>query len=701
LNAPDDATSSRSLLAALAAGLALLVPGGAEAATRALLVAVNDYARESIPDLRGAVNDVTLIARTLETRLGFDPGGITFLKDSQATRAAILEAIDDLVEQAEPGDRVYFHYSGHGSQAPDRNGDEEDGLDETIVAHDSRMPGVPDITDDELNSRFARLRTKDVVLVFDSCHSGTVTRSISEIRPRAIPADDRGDLYAMTTRAAVAVETLPHVLMTGAPSNLQALDGPIEQGGFYGLFTFSLVRSLEANGPGAPAQVIMEGVKRELRRLGDQWQMQPPEPQLEAPAELLVQPLFRGTSASVATPNAAVPAAATAAAAASPARRTWVRAIALDADRIRLVDAVQLNARPASQWALYGPAETEFRYGAALAVGTVESVSGPDALLRIGVRRAPVPPNARAIALAPPDLSGDVPVRFNGVAADRATALVAAIRPTVGIKPAGPAEFYRFLVENRDGRWHVLDAGGQRELFSFADGPDAAVAERLAGILRRSSRAMALLSLENLATDLKLFVGVHTASAAIPGTRDIVKVSQDPAPTYRIRKAGEPRTPQNSLTIEVQAGQPSYVTIVDVDAEGGVYQLFPTPAQRPDYLPDGLVPANRVIRIPDSLAPGNAAGFYWDYAPPVGLDTVRVFATESLETARTIRRFVAEASADGRALADLRAELAAGATRGVRVATDEAPAAGTAPAAAPGSLAGEWTAASVTIHVHE
>ena len=161
MDAAVDARPLRSPLAAPAvAALALLAPGGAEAATRALLIAVNDYARESIPDLRGAVNDVQLIARTLQTRLGFDPAGITFLKDSQATRAAILEAIDDLVEKAEPGDRAYFHYSGHGSQAPDRNGDEEDQLDETIVAHDSRTPGVPDITDDELNARFARLRTR-------------------------------------------------------------------------------------------------------------------------------------------------------------------------------------------------------------------------------------------------------------------------------------------------------------------------------------------------------------------------------------------------------------------------------------------------------------------------------------------------------------------------------------------------------------
>jgi hypothetical protein len=687
----------------------LCAPAQASAATtsHALLIAINDYAVPSIPDLRGAVNDVELVARVLETRLEFDRKGITFLKDSQATRLAILDAIDELVDKASPGDRVYFHFSGHGSQAPDRDSDEDDELDETIVAYDSRKPGIPDITDDELNSRFARLRTRNVLLVFDSCHSGTVTRSISEIRTRAIPADDRGDLYQTTTRAAVAVETLPHVLMTGAPAHQQALDGPVDQGGFYGLFTYSLVRSLEANGPGASAELVHEGVKQELRRIGEQWQMRPPEPQLEAPADMLRRPLFGGAAPAPAVAGSTASAAP--AAVATAVRRTWLQTLSIDADRVRLVDARKLNAQPGSQWALYGPGETEFRYGAALAVGAVESVSERDAVLRINVRRAPVPPDARAIAIAPPDLSGDVPVRLAGVTPERAAVLVGAIRPQVGIKPAGPSEFYRFLVELRAGAWRVIDAGGQRELVSFPDAADAVVAERLAIILRRSSRAMALLALENLASDLKLWVGVQSAASAsrpTAATRGIVLVSDDPAPAYRIRRPGEPRTLENSLIVEVQAGQPSYITVVDVDAEGGVFQLFPTPHQRPGYLADGLVPANQLIRIPDSLAPGNAAGFYWDYAPPVGMDTVRVFATASLETAQTIRRFIAEASADSRALGALRTELAAGAVRGVRVSTDEAPAAsaGAAATVAPTSaasdpLAGEWVAASVVIHV--
>lgn len=37
-----------------------------------------------------------------------------------------------LVQGAQPNDALFFHYSGHGGQAKDLDGDEDDGYDETI-----------------------------------------------------------------------------------------------------------------------------------------------------------------------------------------------------------------------------------------------------------------------------------------------------------------------------------------------------------------------------------------------------------------------------------------------------------------------------------------------------------------------------------------------------------------------------------------
>ncbi|MEJ0006787.1 MAG: hypothetical protein WDM77_10600 [Steroidobacteraceae bacterium] len=53
-------------------------------------------------------------------------------------------------------------------------------------------PGVPDIVDDELDEIFSHLRTTKVLIVLDSCHSGTATRAI-EFRARGIPQDMRID----------------------------------------------------------------------------------------------------------------------------------------------------------------------------------------------------------------------------------------------------------------------------------------------------------------------------------------------------------------------------------------------------------------------------------------------------------------------------------------------------------------------------
>eukprot|EP01101_Sappina_pedata_P005145 TRINITY_DN22_c1_g1_i3.p1 TRINITY_DN22_c1_g1~~TRINITY_DN22_c1_g1_i3.p1 ORF type:complete len:228 (+),score=81.62 TRINITY_DN22_c1_g1_i3:65-685(+) len=78
-----------------------------------------------------------------------------------------------LVEDNQPGDLLFFHYSGHGSQAQDTNGDEADGTDETIVPLDYKTAGQ--ITDDDMHTMLVKPLKKGVrfYVIFDSCHSGT------------------------------------------------------------------------------------------------------------------------------------------------------------------------------------------------------------------------------------------------------------------------------------------------------------------------------------------------------------------------------------------------------------------------------------------------------------------------------------------------------------------------------------------------
>jgi hypothetical protein len=163
---------------------------------RALLIGINSYPNlDARFQLRGCANDVALMSRILKDHFGFPETEITELVEDQATRDRILLAMDDLVERTDAGDIVVIHYSGHGSRMTDREGDEPDGRDETIVPYDSaRAPKQNrDITDDEIYVRLGRLteKTTNVTLIFDCCHSGTIARDAFGGAERWLPADDR------------------------------------------------------------------------------------------------------------------------------------------------------------------------------------------------------------------------------------------------------------------------------------------------------------------------------------------------------------------------------------------------------------------------------------------------------------------------------------------------------------------------------
>lgn len=142
---------------------------------RALLVGINDYSGKQ-NDLMGCVNDVHNMQDLLISLFGFPPENITMLTDRDGTTANILEGLDHLIEGGKPGDQLVFHYSGHGSQVPDRSGDESDGYDEILCPCDldwqSKM-----IRDDDLCKIFRKVRPGVHIEVFlDCCHSGTGLR---------------------------------------------------------------------------------------------------------------------------------------------------------------------------------------------------------------------------------------------------------------------------------------------------------------------------------------------------------------------------------------------------------------------------------------------------------------------------------------------------------------------------------------------
>ena len=153
----------------------------------ALVVGIGKYPAGSGWSEINGNRDVSLVVSML-VRNGFEKSDITVLSDSAATRKAIEDAFERLKESVSAGDVIYIHFSGHGQQVTDIDGDEPDGLDEAFIPYDARKvyssgvyEGENHIIDDDLNDWLSELKAAvgkngKVLVSMDACHSGDATR---------------------------------------------------------------------------------------------------------------------------------------------------------------------------------------------------------------------------------------------------------------------------------------------------------------------------------------------------------------------------------------------------------------------------------------------------------------------------------------------------------------------------------------------
>ncbi|MDQ3485235.1 MAG: caspase family protein [Actinomycetota bacterium] len=144
-----------------------------------LHIGVNVTDRDKYPepfdDLSGAVPDACSLER-LSAAQGFQTRR---LDDSSATAEAVLSELRSYGGRLSAGDLLFLTYSGHGSQYADRDNDEPDHRDETWVLHDRQL------LDDELRHAWSWFpRGACVLLLSDSCHSGTVLRLNRKVTQR-------------------------------------------------------------------------------------------------------------------------------------------------------------------------------------------------------------------------------------------------------------------------------------------------------------------------------------------------------------------------------------------------------------------------------------------------------------------------------------------------------------------------------------
>ncbi|MEO7306234.1 MAG: caspase family protein [Ferruginibacter sp.] len=174
----------------------------------ALIVAVGEYPATSKIKPIASVNDVKYIKAAL-SRNGFEQKNIDTLINSKATKAAILNALEQLSVKVKKGDIVVVHFSCHGQQIRDQRTielgkDEDDGYDEAFLPYDA-LPkynptgykGENHLRDDDLYPLLLNIRKKlgsegSLLVLLDACHSGTGTRDegFAVTRGEPVPFQD-------------------------------------------------------------------------------------------------------------------------------------------------------------------------------------------------------------------------------------------------------------------------------------------------------------------------------------------------------------------------------------------------------------------------------------------------------------------------------------------------------------------------------
>lgn len=226
---------------------------------KALCVGINNFKNYPGSALNGCVNDANDMVGVLKKYLGFVSADIKILTDAEATKTAIMSELKEMVKGAKSGKYSYlvFSMSSHGTQVPDKNGDEADHYDEAFCPHDLAQKGnnwdpAHVIADDELHNLFGQLPDNVLLEVYlDTCHSGTGLKVIDFMpnrRPRYIapPSKEASEkvirLMPHGIRRRVAEKSAKNVILwAGCRDNQTSADAYIS-GKYHGAFTYYWVK---------------------------------------------------------------------------------------------------------------------------------------------------------------------------------------------------------------------------------------------------------------------------------------------------------------------------------------------------------------------------------------------------------------------------------------------------------------------------
>ena len=565
-------------LAVMMAVVPLLAFGPADrtAGTRwAFVVGISDYIHfDDVEggDLPGAEHDARTIRDLLVAKKGFPEANVRLLLNGEATRSAIEEGLTGwLASNARPGDNVVVFFAGHGSQMWDEDGDEDDGLDETIAPADVHPSNTEfDISDDTFNDWLGTLPTDNVVVILDNCNSGTGTRDVTpfsrsrrlgrdlEDLPRP-PGAARRALAGQEDMTGFDVGPTRVLELAAAQPNQAAVDAffPAEGGAepFHGgAFTTYLVRQLWRSPADATYEDVFRQVEEALKR--NRFQQ---DPFISEDVALRSLPLFFTEGAPTGRADASVP------------------VVSVQGSTVELGGGFSLGITSGSIF------ETES--GARV---VIEAVAQGSSTGRVASGSVSEGDPARLVGYRFPETP--LLVNVAGIDSESGDALAGALGGAPGVQLVRePEGFSHLLVRRRGGELRIVGSDGfvRHEGLAIGDEGTADLADKL----RSEAAAKRLADMENPAPDFGVTIEME-------GGRSSFGLGERVSFTVTSERAG-------------------YVTLIDLGTDGLVAMLLPNESS-----PSMRIEANGRVAFPTPQS-----GVDIQAQPPVGRGMVRVLVT--------------------------------------------------------------------------
>lgn len=254
----------------------------------AFIVAISQYPEHSEWWNINAHNDISVLIPQVEGQ-NFE---ITLLQNEQATKSNIMKGFSIFTDQLKKDDVVYIHFSCHGQQMEDDDGDEPDGWDEALIPYDAELSyekgayeGENHLRDDEFNKVLIKMRKKIesngmAIVTLDACHSASATRDENDEEilrgtPRRFCPSGRiyeqrySDNKHYTDTPLIDGDSLAPLIVISSCKSYQ-VNGEIERHGKkYGPLSYFLAKTFETESICSPERwipVVIDLMKRNTKQ---------------------------------------------------------------------------------------------------------------------------------------------------------------------------------------------------------------------------------------------------------------------------------------------------------------------------------------------------------------------------------------------------------------------------------------------------